>query len=396
MSELEDQVRVLEELQAGSGRLESIREASRRFNLFEAIGFVEQEIRHSRFLAFLMEPSANHGLGPAFARRFLCSAMGYEDAPVPPQEIGQADLSEIEVRREYKHVDILVTVESLSLVVVIENKVWSGERDGQLSRYYEAITRENPCRIVAGLYLTPFGETPSHEAYRSLSYREVCRVIDDVLGDENLTMDEMVRASLEQYTEMLRRNILGESEIQRLSRELYRDHGEAINIVVNTLANYQDQVHKLLKDLVDQTEGLSYGYRVKERVEDYLVFDHDGWGSPALNAGTKYKSSHRMLYFVFFSNLSGEIELWLEVGPGDETLRQRILDMAQDHYEVFPETPASVEEYVALYMKTILSSTESQQYEALERNEKIRERWQSFLLDDLSAMDASVKEAGLA
>lgn len=390
-----DQVSALKRLRADSGRLEAIREASERFNLFEAIGFVKQEIRHSRFLAFLMDPSANHALGDAFARRFLRSAMDYEGAPVSPEEVGHADLSQLEVRREYKHVDILLTVESLNLVVIIENKVWAREQAGQLGRYHAAITEEYPGRTIAGVYLTPFGEAPSHEAYRPLSYWAVCRVIDGLLGDESLAMDGTVRASLEQYTEMLRRNVLGDAEVQRLSRELYRDHGEAINLVVHTLANYQDQLHKVLKGLVDGAEGLSYGYREAENLEDYLVFDYDGWVSLTLNVGAEYKGSNRMLYFVLFSNLSGELELWLELGPGDEAMRQRIITMARNYYEVFSETPDPTEDYVALYQKTVLSSEEAQQGDVMERNEKIRERWQSFLENDLPAMDASLKETRL-
>ena len=36
------------------------------FNIFEALGIVSQEQRHSDFLAFLSEPARNHGLGDTF------------------------------------------------------------------------------------------------------------------------------------------------------------------------------------------------------------------------------------------------------------------------------------------------------------------------------------------
>jgi len=42
-----------------------------QFNVFEALGAVRQELRHSRFLAFLLDPEENHGLGDEFARRVL-------------------------------------------------------------------------------------------------------------------------------------------------------------------------------------------------------------------------------------------------------------------------------------------------------------------------------------
>jgi PD-(D/E)XK nuclease superfamily protein len=42
-----------------------------RFNIFEAIGFVGQELMHSRFLAFLLDPSKSHGLGDLLLKRLL-------------------------------------------------------------------------------------------------------------------------------------------------------------------------------------------------------------------------------------------------------------------------------------------------------------------------------------
>lgn len=42
-----------------------------RFNLFEAISMTRQEIRLSRFLAFLLNPAALHGLGDRFLMPML-------------------------------------------------------------------------------------------------------------------------------------------------------------------------------------------------------------------------------------------------------------------------------------------------------------------------------------
>src|SRR5215212_790172 len=71
----------LQALQADAQELEHIEELLDRFNVFEAIGFTNQELMHSRFLAFLLDPGQNHGLGDLFLEGFLrkCteSAEGY-------------------------------------------------------------------------------------------------------------------------------------------------------------------------------------------------------------------------------------------------------------------------------------------------------------------------------
>ncbi|HAH57521.1 MAG TPA: hypothetical protein DCL86_05190, partial [Bacteroidales bacterium] len=50
-------------------------ELGEKFNIFEAVGMARQEIRHSRFLAFLLNPLAPHGLGEYFLRNFLDHVM---------------------------------------------------------------------------------------------------------------------------------------------------------------------------------------------------------------------------------------------------------------------------------------------------------------------------------
>jgi hypothetical protein len=39
-----------------------------RFNIFDALSIARTEIRHSNFLAWLLDPSESHGQGPLFLR----------------------------------------------------------------------------------------------------------------------------------------------------------------------------------------------------------------------------------------------------------------------------------------------------------------------------------------
>ena len=49
-------------------RLESL---LKRFNLFEAMGVIRQELRHSDLLACLLDSSQSHGLGTIFLTELL-------------------------------------------------------------------------------------------------------------------------------------------------------------------------------------------------------------------------------------------------------------------------------------------------------------------------------------
>jgi hypothetical protein len=70
----EADLEALRALQADASELERIQNLHDRFNVFETIGFVGQEVVHPRFLAFLLDPKQNHGLGDLclFASLAMC------------------------------------------------------------------------------------------------------------------------------------------------------------------------------------------------------------------------------------------------------------------------------------------------------------------------------------
>ncbi len=64
-------LKALEDFLVGNRDLERPEALLDRFNILEALGVVRQELRHSDFLAYLMDPRDNHGLGDTFVKRLL-------------------------------------------------------------------------------------------------------------------------------------------------------------------------------------------------------------------------------------------------------------------------------------------------------------------------------------
>ena len=60
---METDSRALENLAVRIADLEQLKVPPPEFNVFEAMGVVFQEVRHSDFLAFLLDPRGHHGLG---------------------------------------------------------------------------------------------------------------------------------------------------------------------------------------------------------------------------------------------------------------------------------------------------------------------------------------------
>ena len=115
------------------------------FNLFEALGAIRGEVRHSNFLAFLLDPSSNHGLGSEPLKRFLRLVLGSmhpSQRPLSTLEVIVGDLDNAVVAREQANIDLLIRVSELRLVVLIENKIGARAGDGQLKRYRHHLEKE--------------------------------------------------------------------------------------------------------------------------------------------------------------------------------------------------------------------------------------------------------------
>ena len=109
----------------------------KKFNIFAVLKLEKQEIRHSNFLAWLLAPDQNHGLGDKFLKRFLQAALADSaDTRVSQMDIHLWPLNDTEVLREWRNIDILLKSPRAKLVVLIENKIDSSEHSNQLQRWY--------------------------------------------------------------------------------------------------------------------------------------------------------------------------------------------------------------------------------------------------------------------
>lgn len=178
------------------------------------MSLVFQELRHSDFLAFLLNPQANHRLGDRFARgwlkrvvRFARSGVHVSGDPaapvVDPNLFDRIDMSEAWVFRERDRIDVLLVDPRNRLAVVIENKIFSGEHSNQLARYRRIVEERYPGFVLLCVFLTPGGDAPSHSGYVSADYRVVCEEVETIVEESTLpggaTIDTEVSFALSHY-----------------------------------------------------------------------------------------------------------------------------------------------------------------------------------------------------
>lgn len=171
-------------------KLEKINDSVSGFNPFRVLKLEHYEIRHSNFLAWLLNPQESHDLGDVFLKKFLNKI----DNTIK--------LKNIIIRREWKNIDILI--EGKDFVCVIENKIYSGENGKQLQNYENIIENEFPNKKKRFyIYLTLNEEIPSDEKYKNITYAGyILPILKDIIINDEIKKQE-IRNFIEQYKNIL-------------------------------------------------------------------------------------------------------------------------------------------------------------------------------------------------
>lgn len=134
------------------------------YNVFDVLE--TKEVKHSKFIASLLDPKGLHYQGDLFLNKFI-EVCGIDDFGL--------DTLNSQVYREYENIDIYITDGDKH--IIIENKIWDAkDQDKQIYRYIETIKKENSSLDNDGilvLYLTPnFDKTPSQKSLNGFKVKD--------------------------------------------------------------------------------------------------------------------------------------------------------------------------------------------------------------------------------
>lgn len=223
---------------ADNPELEALAAELAQFNVFRAMRIERAEIRHSNTLAWLMDPRGSHGLGSIFLRRLLSNMLLVNDADIAglsAADVELMDLSDVEVRREWRNMDILVLIRARpNVAVLVENKLDSGEAVGQLARYRKAVSEEFADFGLIPVLLTLDGQASDDDSSEFIPYSHsnVLDVLTRIVTQRRSQMPQAVEVFLEQYLATLRRLTMRDEKLVELCKTIYRKHREAIDTIV--------------------------------------------------------------------------------------------------------------------------------------------------------------------
>lgn len=189
-------------------------------NIFRILKISKTEIRHSNFLAWLLDPFESHNLREIFLKRFL------NEISV---DIELTGIEGIEVRREWRNIDLLVLTNELA--ICIENKVDSSEHTDQLSRYKKIVLESFPDKKSLFVYLTPYRIDSSDNDYLSFSYDQIVAILERILDLYSRTLILEVKQYLLNYIETLKLEIMANHELNNLAIQLYNRHKSTFDFI---------------------------------------------------------------------------------------------------------------------------------------------------------------------
>jgi len=241
--------KALAALKADIDNLRLIDDELSAFNIFEVLRVQRRELQHSNFLAYLLDPTARNGLGVTFLKLFLDAVVKQPGSKLSERAISGWDLKGSYVIREWENKDILIR--NRNFICVIENKIGSKQRNGQLKRYRDRIERDYPERRKLFVFLTPHkGEKPDDKEWTPLGYSEILDLIGKLLRHQRI-LDPSQQSVIEQYQEVLRRHVVKDNtDLVKEARDLYQKHQRAFDFIFENKPSYVTSLHEHLRGFI--------------------------------------------------------------------------------------------------------------------------------------------------
>lgn len=212
---------------------------NKEINLMSILGVAHKELQHSNFLSWLFDPKETHGKEDYFIKEFIklyFRENQYDDlgglTGLSVFDFVRLNLDDLDIKREHKNIDLLLTSLSNKLIIVIENKIFARERKGQLKKYRTHIEnnyQDYKYRIY--IYLSLFEQEISQseqEYYVCITYEHIIKLLESSLESD---LSENTRFVISQYIQTLKVIMNDNSEIEKLAKELYDEYKPSFDLV---------------------------------------------------------------------------------------------------------------------------------------------------------------------
>jgi len=239
-------------------------------NIFQILNISRAEIRHSNFLSWLLDPNGTHGLGKLFLIKFLRELAASEIAiDLNEFEIEDLNFNNVELRREWKNIDLLIIFDTL--VVCVENKIDCQDHSNQLSKYRTIVTETFKEQKKVFVYLTPTGGLPNatkeREFYAPYSYENIIDQADRVLRIHGNSLNSGVNQYISDYLTILKRELMQNDTLNELAAKIYKSHKELFDFVFDNKPDVATELYPIFVDKIQRS-----GWIIGSKNKGYVRF----------------------------------------------------------------------------------------------------------------------------
>lgn len=111
--------------------------------------------------------------------------------------------TDLQVEREFEHIDLLLLSERCRLAVIVENKINARLRHEQLADYEEFINRQFGWDQTVIVYLDMQGRTSRHRDAVDLSYVDLLPFFDERSAEFHFSEPDRIATLIDQYRKLL-------------------------------------------------------------------------------------------------------------------------------------------------------------------------------------------------
>lgn len=291
-----------------------------QFCPFEAMGVVRAEIRHGNALAYLLDPKRPHGFAAAMLEAFLTAVTSADTASL----LVQADGRDVQIRREWQNIDLLIILPNSRMIVTVELKIDASQGHDQLSRYRKVVEAQWP--LTDGwqhkfVFLTK-REEAARDNWQGLRLGPVIAEFERALSKfGSAPASDFVR----EYIDMLRRHHVGDSASKERARKLWAEHGEALAYLMqhrpDPIRNLFNALKTAAVEIAAAASTATMSVVEDAHTASILRFAIKEWDQiPGFRDGERWTNSKRMILIEMKFEDSG-LGAYAHIGPSSAKSR---------------------------------------------------------------------------
>lgn len=346
-------------------------------NLMEILRVSHKELQHSNFLAWFFDPNGTHNLGDFALKEFIKIYFRENEFQNLGNETGlsvfdfvQLDFDDLEIRREYKNIDLIFLSRKNEFCIVIENKIYAREKIGQLNRYRNNIEAEYPDfkhKIYIYLSLEDQDISESERGYYvQLNYEHIIKLVEQVISNQRLKLADKTKFVFEQYRLTLKSMLNKNEEIEVVAQQLYKKYRAAFDLVFKySVQSDTSAIWNKLKNLIENEQSIRpFDTNLKYlRFQPNYLYDNiqdlRNYGLVALDDDLR-----KNWVFLFEFNIQkNKVNFDCKIGAGDQEARKKLLDIYKKHRDVFTHVDKPFKSHWHLvFQKEILLPADIDEY----------------------------------